>query len=155
MPLNEDRDAIIEVLQFTGKLFDLLISRFDEPDLSLFQNAWNETRPVLDQHISLLGSVTSESNPVWTAIQRVGLTGNNLKMKLHYLAKAASGGWRKKLLDLLNKFLGSLAGGLPGVEPIKELKEWLEEQIGDDSDPDSGIISTYNSQPRSHFQEKV
>jgi hypothetical protein len=54
MPLNEDRDAIIEVLQFTGKLFDLLISRFDEPDLSLFQNAWNETRPVLDQHISLL-----------------------------------------------------------------------------------------------------
>jgi hypothetical protein len=155
MPLNEDRDAIIEVLQFTGKLFDLLISRFDEPDLSLFQNAWNETRPVLDQHISLLGSVTSENNPVWAAIQRVGLTGNNLKMKLHYLAKAASGGWRKKLLDLLNKFLGSLASGLPGVEPIKELKEWLEEQIGEDSDPDSGIISTYNSQPRSYFQEKV
>jgi hypothetical protein len=74
-------------------------------------------------------------------------------MKLHYLAKAASSGWRKKLLDLLNKFLGSLAAGLPGVEPIKELKEWLEEQIGDDSDPDPAIVSTYNSQPRTHFRE--
>ena len=155
LPLNEDRDAIVEVLQFTAKLFDLLIPRLVEPDLTLFQNAWNETRPVLDQQISLLSSITSESNPVWAAIQRIGLTGNNLKMKLHYLAKAASSGWRKKLLDLLNKFLGSLAGGVPGVEPIKELKEWLEEQIGDDSDSDSGIISTYNSQPRSYFRETV
>jgi hypothetical protein len=74
-------------------------------------------------------------------------------MKLHYLAKAAVGGWRKKLLDLLNKFLGSLAGGLPGVEPIRELKEWLEEQIGDDPEPDQGVMSTYNSDPHTHFRE--
>jgi hypothetical protein len=74
-------------------------------------------------------------------------------MKLHYLAKAAGAGWRKKLLDLLNKFLGSLASGLPGVEPVRELKEWLEEQIGDDGEPDAGVVSTYNSQPRNHFHE--
>ena len=153
MPLVEDRDAIVEVLQFIEKLFDLLIPRLGHPDLQLFQDAWNETRPVLQQQVGLLNSVTSESNPIWSAIQRVGLTGNNLKMKLHYLAKAASGGWRKKLLDLLNKFLGSLAAGLPGVEPIKELKEWLEELIGDDPEPDMGVMSTYNSHRRSHFRE--
>lgn len=153
MPLVEDRDAIVEVLQFTEKLFDLLIPKLGQPDLQLFQDAWNETRPVLQQQVGLLNSVTSEGNPIWSAIQRVGLTGNNLKMKLHYLAKAASGGWRKKLLDLLNKFLGSLAGGLPGVEPIKELKEWLEEQIRDDPEPDMGVMSTYKSDPRSHFRE--
>jgi hypothetical protein len=72
-------------------------------------------------------------------------------MKLHYLAKAASGGWRKKLLDLLNKFLGSLAAGIPGIEPIKELKEWLEAQIGDDPEPDMEIITTFNSQTRRQF----
>jgi hypothetical protein len=131
----------------------LLISRLSQPDLQLFQDAWNETRPVLQQQVSLLNSITSEGNPIWSAIQRVELTGKNVKMKIHHMVKAASGGWRKKLLDLLNKFLGSLAGGLPGVEPIKELKEWLEEQIGDDSGSDADIINIYNAQPRRHFHE--
>jgi hypothetical protein len=152
MPLTEDRDAIIEVLQFTEKLFDLLINRLTPPDRQLFQDAWNEARPVLQEQISLLKSITSEGNSVWAAIRGAGLTGKNLAMKLHYLAKAAIGGWPKKLLDLLNKFLGSLVAGLPGTEQIKELKEWLEEQIGDDPTEDQGIISTYNSQNYKHFR---
>jgi hypothetical protein len=151
MPLHEDRDTIIEVLQFTEKLFDLLIPRLSEFDRQLFQGAWDETKPILQQQVSLLRSITSEEHPAWAALRRIGLTGKNLAMKLHYLAKAASGGWRKKLLDLLNKFLGSLAGGIPGVEPIKELKEWLEDQIGDDPGSDPEIISLYTSQPHLHF----
>src|SRR5579863_2419742 len=154
MPLTEDRDAIIEVLQFTEKLFDLLIKRLTPPDRQLFQDAWNETRPVLQEQIALLRAITSEDDSVWAAIQRVGLTGKNLVMKLHYLAKAAIGGWPKKLLDLLNKFLGSLVADLPGTEQIKELKEWLEDQIGDDSKADQEIISTYNAQSYTHFREK-
>lgn len=153
MPLAEDRDAIIEVLQFTEKLFDLLIARLKPPDQQLFQDAWNETRPVLLEQISLLRPITSEDDSVWAAIKRVGLTGKSLTMKLHYLAKAAIGGWPKKLLDLLNKFLGSLAAGLPGTEQVKELKEWLEEQIGDDSTPDQEIIRTYNGGGYKHFRE--
>lgn len=154
MPLNEDRDAIIEVLQFIEKLFDLLIPRLTLFDRQLFQDAWNETRPILAEQVTLLYSITSEQHPVWSAIQRAGLTGKNLLMKLHYLARAASGGWRKKLLDLLNKFLGSLASGIPGVEPIKELKEWLEDQIGEDPGSDPEIISLFTSQPRVHFRER-
>lgn len=155
MPLVEDRDAIVEVLQFTEKLFDLLIPRLSQPDPQLFQEAWNETLPVLQQQVGLLNALTSEGNPTWSAIQRVGLTGNSLKMKIQYLAKAASGGWRERLLDLPYKFLGSLASGLPGVEPVKELKEWLEDQVGDDPDdpePDMGVMSTYSSHPRRHFR---
>jgi hypothetical protein len=152
MPLAEDRDAIIEVLQFTDKVFDRLINRLSPPDLQLFQDAWNETRPVLQEQISLLQAISSETNSVWTVIQRLGLTGKSLAMKLHYLAKAAIGGWPKKLLDLLNKFLGSLVAGLPGTEQIKELKEWLEEQIGDDSTPDQELVSLYNDQGYKHFR---
>src|ERR1700727_911937 len=99
MPLAEDRDAIIEVLQFTEKLFDLLITRLKPPDQQLFQDAWNETRPVLLEQISLLRPITSDDDSVWDAIKRVGLTGKSLTMKLHFLAKAAVGGWPKKLLD--------------------------------------------------------
>jgi hypothetical protein len=72
MPLVEDRDAIVEVLQFTEKLFDLLIPRLGQPDLQLFQDAWNETRPILQQQVGLLRSVTSEAAPIWSAVQRVG-----------------------------------------------------------------------------------
>jgi hypothetical protein len=155
MPLTEDRDAIIEVLRFTEKLFDLLIPRLNTSDQQLFQDAWKETRPVLEQQVSLIQSITAEQHPVWSALRRVGLTGKNLTMKLHYLAKAASGGWRKKLLDLLNKFLGSLASGLPGVEPIKELKEWLEDQLddqlGDDPGSDPTIVSCYSTGSYKHF----
>jgi hypothetical protein len=153
MPLAEDRDAIIEVLQFTEKLFDLLITRLKPPEQQLFQDAWNETRPVLLEQISLLRPITSDDDSVWDAIKRVGLTGKSLTMKLHYLAKAAVGGWPKKLLDLLNKFLGSLAAGLPGTEQVKELKEWLEEQIGDDSTPDQEIIGIYTGGGYKHFRE--
>jgi hypothetical protein len=153
MALNEDRDAIIEVLEFAEKLFDLLIPRLSGSDLQLFQDAWNETRPILKRQISVLRLVAFQGDSVWSGIERVGLTGNNLKMKLHFLAKAASGGWRKKLLDLLNKFLGSLAAGLPGVEPIKELKEWLEDQIEDDPEPDMGIVTAFKDHPRQQFHE--
>jgi len=155
MPLKEDRDAIIEVLRFTQKLFDLLIPRLSPFDQQLFQDAWNETRPILEQQISLIQSITAEEHPLWSALRRVGLTGKNLAMKLHYLAKAASGGWRKKLLDLLNRFLGSLASGLPGVEPIKELKEWLEDQLDDqlraDPGPDPSIVSCYSNESYKYF----
>ena len=154
MPLSEDRDAIIEVLEFTEKLFDLLIGKLIPVDHQLFQDAWDETKPILQQQVSLLRSITSEEHSAWAALRRVGLTGKNLAMKLHYLAKAASGGWRKTLLDLLNKFLGSLASGIPGVEPIKELKEWLEDQIADDPTADPGIKTLYASQPYIHFRER-
>jgi len=158
MSLIEDRDAIIEVLEFAEKLFDLLIQRLPQDDRQLFQRAWDETRPTLRQQVDLLRSVTSEQQPTWLGIRRVGLTTNNLVMKLHYLARAASQGWRKKLLALLNRFLDSLASGIPGVEPIKELKEWLESQIEDDPqnpEPDSALKNLYSSQHHIYFRERA
>jgi flagellar biosynthesis regulator FlaF len=98
MPLDEDRNAIVEVLQFTEKLFDLLIKRLASDDHQLFQDAWDETKPILQQQISLLRSIQSEGDKVWTAIREVGLTGKNLVMKIHYLAKAASGDGPKSCL---------------------------------------------------------
>jgi|SRR5208282_2831688 len=154
MPLIEDRDALVEVLEFTEKLFDLLIPKLKQGDKQLFEEAWNETRPTLQQQVTWLKTITSEENPIWMAIKRVGLTSKNLAMKLHYLAIAASGGWRTKLFDLLNKFLGSLAGGLPGIEPIKELKEWLESVVENDTGMDPAIATLYSQQHYRHFRKK-
>lgn len=87
--------------------------------------------------------LVSEDGPFRRLMRRVGLAGKSLKMKLHYLADAASGGWRMKLLQLLNKFLGSLAGAVPGAEAVKEFKEWLEGFLDNDRGPDSTIKIAY------------
>jgi len=87
--------------------------------------------------------LASEDGPFHRLLRRVGLAGKSLKMKLHYLADAASGGHRRKLLQLLNKFLGSLAGAVPGAEAVKEFKEWLEGLSDNDPEPDSKIKIAY------------
>ena len=77
-------------------------------------------------------------------LRRVGLAGKSLKMKLSYLDEAASKGSRTKLLELLNKFLGSLASALHVAEPVKELKEWLEGLLEDQPEPDHGVSGAYS-----------
>ncbi len=84
-----------------------------------------------------------EMGPFHSLLRRLGLAGRSLKLKLQYLAEAARGGWRGKLLGLLNKFLGSLAGGLPGAEPVKEFKEWLEGLVENEPEPDPSVSSIY------------
>lgn len=88
--------------------------------------------------------LVSEDGPFRRFLRRVGLAGKSLKMKLHYLAEAARGGLRKKLLELLNKFLGSLASGIPGAELVKEFKEWLEGLLDKYPEPDQTISISYS-----------
>lgn len=184
MAFAEEREAVIGVLEFTGKLLEHLMSRLDTEDRALFEDAWySETKPQLEQAISTLRgrpseedirpraheiyeargregghdtedweraeaevsqTMRSEDGPLYSFQRRVGLIGKNLKLKLRYLAKAASSGWREKLLNLLNKFLGSLAAGLPGAEQVKEFKEWLEGFSDDAPEPDAGISVVYS-----------
>jgi hypothetical protein len=51
----QEREAIIGVLEFTGKLLEDLISRLQAEDRRAFEDAWySETRPQLDQAIGML-----------------------------------------------------------------------------------------------------
>lgn len=84
-----------------------------------------------------------ENGPLHSFLRRVGLVGKSLKMKLTYVADAATKGWRMKLLNLLNKFLGSLAAGIPGTEAVKEIKEWLEDMVENLSEPDQNVTNIY------------
>jgi hypothetical protein len=88
-------------------------------------------------------TLRAENGILHSLLRRVGLAGKSLKLKLQYLDEAASGGWRGKLLNLLNKFLGSLAGALHAAEPVKELKEWLEGFVENEPDSDPRISNIY------------
>jgi len=183
MSFIEEKEAIVGVLEFTGRLLEHLVSRLHQEASKQFEDAWSsETKPQLDEAIRMLRgepreedtrarayqlfqargyeeghdtedweraeselreSLRAENGPFYSFLRRVGLTGKSLKLKLNYLAEAATSGWLGKLLNLLNKFLGSLAGGVPGAEPVKEFKEWLEGLVEDQSQPDQSVRTVY------------
>jgi hypothetical protein len=195
MAFKDEREAIIGVLEFTGKLLERLISRLNIEDRARFADAWfNETKPQLVEAVNTLrglpreedirrrayemyemrgrdeggdeedwaraevelsDDLKSEDGPLRSSLRRVGLVGKSLKLKLHYLAKHASGGWRWSVLNLLNKFLGSLAGGLPGVEPVKEFKEWLEGLLEGQPEPDESVRAVYNEGGYDPFRQEA
>jgi len=89
-----------------------------------------------------------ENGPFHRLLRRVGLAGKSLKLKLRYLAEAATSGWPGKLLKLLNKFLGSLASAVNASEAVKEFKEWIEDLVIDQYDPNlANIYSQFGADP--------
>lgn len=146
MPFPQDRLTLINILEFTDRVLQHYISQLPPDDKNRFLPAWtSEVRPELRAVIAQLQQIGSSDAESWRSLVRVGLTDASLALKRHYLAAAAQGGWRKRFLDLLNKFLGSLAAGIPGAEPIKELKEWLEGLVEDQPEPDQSLITLFNS----------
>jgi hypothetical protein len=169
MSFDEERQAIIGALQFTGRVLEHLISTLRPESRTEFEDVWRtETRPNLDEAIQILRGepneedtrarayelyeargrraghdaedwqraerelterLRTENGPFHRLLRRVGLAGKSLKLKLQLLAEMATKGMPGALLNLLNKFLGSLAAAVGAVEAVKELKEWLEDQV--------------------------
>jgi hypothetical protein len=119
-------------------LLDELVSSHITDDKSLFESAWNgEVRPRLQQLISNLQFTSGEDNPRWREIQDRGLTGEQLKLKRARLAAVSKKGIPGKILDIINTILGSI----PGANPIKEFKEFVEEGL---DDPNASIAASFS-----------
>jgi hypothetical protein len=143
---DQEKNAIVGILQFTEKLLDHLIERLPATEKVLFRTAWDQQiKGQLAEVVSQIRGVQAEGSPLWTSVARAGLTGPNLNLKTHLLASAASDGLLKRFLRILNSWLGSLADAIPGAHPIKELKELLEEFFTDADEPDNGISTLFNS----------
>jgi hypothetical protein len=145
MAFEGDRNALIGILQFTDNLFVHLIGRLPPQDNARFSDVWtNETRPALQQVINTLQNL-NDTDPIWARLMGAGLTGRSLGLKRHYLAQAASDGFMKKFLKFLNGLLKSLISAIPGIEPVKELKDYIESFFDDVPEPDTGLITLFHS----------
>jgi hypothetical protein len=114
----------------------------DEELLGLFQEVYYELiQNLFEVQDLLLGESGGEFD---LDLQRVGLTGPGRALKVNGFRRAfdrvrafAPGRWVKKAFEWGNIILGSL-GPVPVVgmvvEPIKELKESIEAQGGEDSE---------------------
>jgi hypothetical protein len=143
---EEQKTAIIGILEFTDKVLPSLIGRLPAEEQPRFQNAWNnEIKQQLATVIARIEELTLPSDDLWKSLQVVGLTGESLDLKRYLLASSAEGGLRKRFLKILNSWLGSLAEVIPGAHPVKELKELLEDFFDKDPEPDSGLTTIFNS----------
>ena len=180
MSFDDERQAIVGVLQFTGRVMEHLISTLQPAARKEFEDVWRgETRPQLDEAIDILRGqppqedtraradelyweraerelsdrLITENGPFHRLLRRVGLAGKSLKLKLRYLAETATSGLPGKLLKLLNKFLGSLASAVGASEAVKEFKEWLEDLVIDQYDPNLATIYSQSGPDPFHLEK--
>ena len=137
MAFAEDKETLAQILEFVEKLLNELRGQLSE-DRPSFDSAWlQEVQPALQQLVSEIRSIPSETGARGNELVQRGLTGEQLKLKRARLASASRKGLRGKILDILNTILGSI----PGADPIKEYKELVEEALGDD--PNATVTSTF------------
>ena len=143
---EQDKNAIIGILQFTQKLLPHLIEQLDEPDKTRFKTAWDEqVSSQLVDVITQIQAIQTSGSELWTRLVTAGSSGPSLDLKRHRLADSAGKGLRKRFLRILNSWLGSLAHAIPGVHPVKELKELLEDFFEDAPEPDTGLMTLFNA----------
>jgi hypothetical protein len=138
MAFNDDKTTLIDILQFIRAVLNELVNSHITEDKPLFESAWNsEVRPRLEHLILDLQSTSGEDDPRWREIQNRGLTGEQLKLKRARLAAVSNKGILGKILDIINTILGSI----PGADPIKEFKEFVEEGL---DDPNASIAASFS-----------
>jgi hypothetical protein len=129
---EDDKKTLIDILAFVRNVLDELVADHVTQDKELFQSAWSsEVRPRLGELIDRIGKIPSEDDPQGRELRDRGLTGQQLGLKRARLAAVSLKGIRKKILDIINTILGSI----PGADPVKEFKEFVEESIDEPTAP--------------------
>lgn len=135
--MEKDRADIAKFLAFVQSLLDEVVNH--RPDIiprgelyNFFEMAWP---PVLAAITDAIKQLTSEG--LDEPLERVGLTGASLRLKLAGVANAhlrwRQGGKRpgralRKLLDWIDTLLDSLASVVLAVEIVKEYKDCLRNE---------------------------
>jgi len=82
--------------------------------------------PEIERHFQVARTQIQKGEIDWRYVEGVGLTSPTVAWKRDIMKEAAKQGVMSRFLKLANSFLGSLSGGLPIVEFIKEFKDFVE-----------------------------
>jgi len=125
---NHDRDklVLVECLDLTEKQLRFIVFErkelFRKEFLRYFPGPWDE----VEHRFKAARTQIKADDVDWVYLEGVGLTKTTAAWKRDLMREAAKHGVIGRFLDLANSFLGSLSGGLPVVEFIKEYKDCVE-----------------------------
>lgn len=157
MPLPEDelqnvRDRVMAMFMDTIKTFKMIRENAD----AIYGERATDIRAAIDEYLNdFLHNTEASGETTPKALidetprqnfQRAGLYGAQLNIKERQitnandslrdrLAEGVGNLWRnafKKWIDIVNNFLGSLAGATGLSEALKELKDCLRDELPDD-----------------------
>ena len=127
---QHDKDLLIECLNMIEEQLRSIIERQREKFRQEFREEfpgplWEE----VGRRFAAARRNIEKDEIDWRYVEGVGLTSSALIWKTNLIRKAQKGGVLRRFLDMANSFLGSLSGGLPVVEFIKEFKEMVEASL--------------------------
>lgn len=144
-----DRERLIRFLSDVRSLLaDVVGSEqlFDQDVYPEIRELWTEAEELrLIENVQdvLAGYVVDLDEPPFLdeRLERVGLTGRMLDVKLRIFDRVRERVFRnwipkriRKLLEIIDTILGSLAAAIPIAEPLVEVKDLIEKLIDGDED---------------------
>jgi hypothetical protein len=133
---EDDRTKLVEFVKsahrFVARIVEEGIERFPPSLQPLIQRAWRDLQPSFDAALSGLAVVERDD------LRAVGLSGDQLALKLTAYSEAARDagkGWItkaiKKVLEVIDAILDSLAKAVPGFQVFKEFKDIIKAVLPD------------------------
>lgn len=129
-PWPEDIESLIRFLTGLKTLMRFLVERrVPAEPRAAFLACLPQVEADIDDAIDELRSIDSSGHSLYAALQRLGLTGQPLRLKIGEYVDRIMTGPVKSVLEMADRILGSLFKVLTQLEPVKELKETLESRI--------------------------
>ena len=137
---DEGRSALIQFLQDVKKLLEYLVkNRIPADDRQLYEECLLDASRTIDDVIAELREIKTEGHPTYTVLQRVGMVGRHLRLKLRDFYRLVKSGPVDAVLEMADNILESAAEAFPPLELVSEFKHAVEIKLKHGGD--AGIIS--------------
>lgn len=148
MDWQSQKQDILDVLQFTEKLLNFLVTLVPPPHRRPYRRVWDEqVKPKLLKVVGEIQRLNGSKTAAWQQLDDVGWDPESARFKADMIASEAEAGKLENTLSFVNSSLGSLAKVFPLLEPAKEFKEFLEPWVRGRSEPEYDIQTLFGPGP--------
>jgi hypothetical protein len=148
MDWQTQRQDILDVVQFTEKLIEFLVTLVPPPHRRQYRRVWDQqVKPKIRKVAEQIQLLNASNTTAWTQLDDVGWNPESARLKADMIAAEAEAGKLENTLSFVNSSLGSLAKVFPMLEPAKEFKEFLEPWVKGRSEPEPAIQTLFGPGP--------
>ncbi len=144
---DSELESLVRIITTTREVLELMVESkellFRSESRKRMTVAWEELAP---RWREIEDQLSDPSDEVLNKLRLAGLTGAQLEMKVQYIEgvhekfrEHGSLFLLRRVLSALNKLLGSLLSAVPGVEAVKEYKDYAESELDESENEARGV----------------